>query len=93
VSGLQKVIKSVNTKNCLFTLFHIHDHAAFAKHPPATMQGTMKALWYDAVSIEVPSIQRPLKAAQPKTFKIKEVPIPQITDDEVLLKGISKLFL
>ncbi|KAF9255179.1 GroES-like protein [Marasmius fiardii PR-910] len=33
-------------------------------------QGTMKALWYN----------------QPKNFEIKQVPIPQVGDDEVLLK-------
>ncbi|KAK1226903.1 hypothetical protein PQX77_010119 [Marasmius sp. AFHP31] len=33
-------------------------------------QGTMKALWYNA----------------PRDFEIKQVPIPQINDDEVLLK-------
>ncbi|CAA7268376.1 unnamed protein product [Cyclocybe aegerita] len=36
------------------------------------MKGTMKALWYSA----------------PRTFEIREVPIPQINDDEVLLKGV-----
>ncbi|KAH9477816.1 N-terminal acetyltransferase A complex catalytic subunit ard1 [Psilocybe cubensis] len=35
------------------------------------MKGMMKALWYNA----------------PKDFVIKQVPIPQINDDEVLLKG------
>ncbi|KAI9511620.1 NADP+-dependent D-mannitol dehydrogenase [Russula earlei] len=36
------------------------------------VQGTMKALWYNS----------------PRNFVIKDVPIPQIKDDEVLLKGV-----
>jgi len=37
------------------------------------VQGTMKALWYEA----------------PRKFVIKDVPVPQIKDDEVLLKVTS----
>ncbi|KAF8218691.1 GroES-like protein [Tricholoma matsutake] len=37
------------------------------------LDGNMKALWYNA----------------PENFEIREVPIPQVADDEVLLKGNS----
>ena len=49
-------------------------------------KGMMKALWYNAVCIcALMSVL--LTSVQPRDFVIKQVPIPQIDDDEVLLKG------
>ncbi|KAG6899267.1 hypothetical protein C0993_011809 [Termitomyces sp. T159_Od127] len=52
---------------------------------------TMKALWYNAVSayrwFEVCTDALSLIDPQPEQFEIREVPIPEVGDDDVLLKG------
>jgi len=48
----------------------------------------MKALWYNAVGLSGISVSKIyFNHTQPRDFVIKDVPIPQIKDDEVLLKG------
>lgn len=54
-------------------------------------QKTMKALYYSSVCISMRLPGQPLtlpnQYPQPRNFTIKEVPIPEVKDDEILLKG------
>ena len=50
----------------------------------------MHALWYNSVSATHVLLQQLLitPVPQPRDFEIKQVPIPEVGPDDVLLKGI-----
>ena len=58
----------------------------------STESATMQAVYYHQVDIDalIPFTLTRLTTCilQPREFEIKDVPIPQISDDEVLLKGL-----
>lgn len=54
---------------------------------------TMKALWYNAVRGLRRGETYVLIVPQPEDFDIRQVPIPEVGDDDVLLKGVLAIFL